>query len=284
LQLITKLFGGSVNQIKTYREFGRSTLLKRNNSLLTKNFFINRKAIVWMSHQDSVTKIPKNFKKIAYTKDSVSTIIANEKRNIYGIQFHPEVTHTERGKIILKNFLFSICKIKKNWKLSNEKNKLIAKIREQVGSNKKVLCALSGGVDSTVVALLLNKAIKKNLKCIMVNTGLMRKNEFEYSSNILRKKYKLNIKIINSNKLFLKRLKNVSDPEKKRKIIGALFIKIFEKEAKKIKNVKFLAQGTLYTDLIESKSATGSKTSKIKSHHNVGGLPKKMNLVLVEPT
>ena len=283
LQLITKLFGGSVNQIKTYREFGRSTLLKRNNSLLTKNFFINRKAIVWMSHQDSVTKIPKNFKKIAYTKDSVSTIIANEKRNIYGIQFHPEVTHTERGKIILKNFLFSICKIKKNWKLSNEKNKLIAKIREQVGNNKKVLCALSGGVDSTVVALLLNKAIKKNLKCIMVNTGLMRKNEFEYSSNILRKKYKLNIKIIHSNKLFLKRLKNVSDPEKKRKIIGALFIKIFEKEAKKIKNVKFLAQGTLYTDLIESKSATGSKTSKIKSHHNVGGLPKKMNLVLVEP-
>ncbi len=283
LQLIAKLFGGKVYQNKKHREFGRSILIQNKNSLLTKNFFKKGKANVWMSHQDSVTKIPKNFIKIASTKNSVLTVIENKRRNLYGIQFHPEVTHTENGKIILKNFLFSICKIKKNWKLGDEKERMITSIKKKVGINKKVLCALSGGVDSTVVALLLNKAIKKNLKCIMVNTGLMRKNEFEYSSNILKKKYKLNIKIIDSSKLFLNKLKNIYDPEKKRKIIGALFIKIFEKEAKKIKNVGFLAQGTLYTDIIESKSATGSKTSKIKSHHNVGGLPKKMNLKLVEP-
>ena len=149
--------------------------------------------------------------------------------------------------------------------------------------NDKVICALSGGVDSSVVALLVNKAIKKNLICIMVDTGLMRKNEFKYSYNIFKKKYKLNVKIIKASKLYLKKLKNISDPEKKRKIIGNLFIKIFEKESRKLKGIKYLAQGTLYPDVIESRSATGSQTSKIKSHHNVGGLPKKMNLKLIEP-
>ena len=149
--------------------------------------------------------------------------------------------------------------------------------------NNKVICALSGGVDSSVVALLVNKAIKKNLICIMVDTGLMRKNEFKYNYKIFKNKYKMNVKLINASKLFLKKLNNISNPEKKRKIIGNLFIKIFEKESKKLKKVKFLAQGTLYPDIIESKSSTGSKTSKIKSHHNVGGLPKKMNLKLIEP-
>ena len=146
-----------------------------------------------------------------------------------------------------------------------------------------MICALSGGVDSSVVALIINRAIKKNLICIMVDTGLMRKNEFKYTYDIFKKKYNLNIKIVNASRIFLKKLKNVTDPEKKRKIIGNLFIKIFEKEAKKYKNVRFLAQGTLYPDVIESRSSTGSKTSKIKSHHNVGGLPKKMNLRLIEP-
>ena len=149
--------------------------------------------------------------------------------------------------------------------------------------NRKVICALSGGVDSSVVALLINKAIKKNLICIIVDTGLMRKNEFKYTYKIFKKKYNLNLKLVNASNIFIKKLKNVSNPEKKRKIIGNLFVKIFEKEAKKIKNVKFLAQGTLYPDVIESRSSTGSKTSKIKSHHNVGGLPKKMNLKLLEP-
>ncbi len=159
---------------------------------------------------------------------------------------------------------------------------MIKQIKE-VTKNKKVICALSGGVDSSVVALLINKAIKKKLICVMVDTGLMRKNEFTETYRIFKKKYKLNVKLINAENIFLRKLKNISDPEKKRKIIGNLFIKIFEKEAKKIKGIKFLAQGTLYPDIIESKSATGSKTSKIKSHHNVGGLPKKMKLNLIEP-
>ena len=175
-----------------------------------------------------------------------------------------------------------ICKIKQKWSATRQKEKIIEQIKQKV-KNKKVLCALSGGVDSSVVALLINRAIKKNLICIMVDTGLMRKNEFKYTYNIFKNKYKLNLKIINASNIFLNKLKNVSDPEKKRKIIGRLFINIFEKEAKKIKDIDFLAQGTLYPDIIESRSSTGSKTSKIKSHHNVGGLPKKMKLKLVEP-
>jgi len=163
-----------------------------------------------------------------------------------------------------------------------KKKNIIQNLKKEVG-NDKVICALSGGVDSSVVAILLSKAIKNNLICIMVDTGLLRKNEFKKSYSLFKKKYKLNIKLINSKNIFLNKLKNVTDPEKKRKIIGNLFIKIFEKEAMKIKNVKYLAQGTLYPDIIESKSSTGSKTSKIKSHHNVGGLPKKMKLKLIEP-
>ena len=282
LQLITKLFGGSIKSSKKKREFGRAILIKKSNSLLTKNFINKNNTLVWMSHQDAVTKLPKNFKAIASTSKSKFTIIENQKKKIYGIQFHPEVTHTKKGKQIFSNFLFLICKIEDKWKISSEKNKLIYNIKKQV-KDDKVICALSGGVDSSVVALLINKAIKKNLICVMVDTGLMRKNEFKYTYNIFKKKYKLNVKLINASKLYLKKLNNVKNPEKKRKIIGNLFIKIFEKEAKKFKGIKYLAQGTLYPDVIESRSATGSKSSKIKSHHNVGGLPKKMNLKLLEP-
>ena len=235
-----------------------------------------------MSHQDSVYKLPIGFSKIASTLQSEIAIIENTKKNIYGIQFHPEVTHTYNGSIIFKNFIFAICKAKKQWKLETEKKRIIQEIKQTVQKNK-VICALSGGVDSSVVALLIHKAIGKNLKCIMVDTGLMRKNEFKMSYKIFKDEYKLNVKIIDASKMFFKRLKNITDPEKKRKIIGNLFIKLFEREAKLFKNVKYLAQGTLYPDIIESRSATGSKTSKIKSHHNVGGLPKKMNLKLIEP-
>ena len=282
LQLITKLFGGSIKSLKKKREFGRAILIKKKNSLLTKNFFDSKKQSVWMSHQDAVIGMPKGFKKIASTADSKLTIIENTLKKIYGIQFHPEITHTNNGKKIFKNFLFLICKIKKRWRIASEKNRLINEIKNTVKKDK-VICALSGGVDSGVVALLINKAIKKNLICIMVDTGLMRKDEFKYSYQIFKKKYKLNIKLINASKIYYKKLKNISDPEKKRKIIGNLFIKIFEKEARKIKNIKYLAQGTLYPDVVESRSATGSQSSKIKSHHNVGGLPKKMNLKLIEP-
>jgi len=281
LQLIAKLFGGKINSSKKKREFGKALIVKKKNSLLTKNFFTSKKT-VWMSHEDAVVKLPKNFKMIASTKNSRLTIIENTKKKIFGVQFHPEVTHTDNGKIIFKNFIFLICKIKKKWNINQQKKRLIDEIKKKV-KEEKVICALSGGVDSSVVALLINKAIKKKLICIMVDTGLMRKNEFKFTYKIFKNKYKLNVKLIDASQIFLKKLKNVSKPENKRKIIGNLFIKIFEKESKKIKNVKFLAQGTLYPDIIESRSSTGSKTSKIKSHHNVGGLPKKMNLKLVEP-
>tara|TARA_B100001248_G_scaffold261116_1_gene251223 strand:+ start:3612 stop:5171 length:1560 start_codon:yes stop_codon:yes gene_type:complete len=281
LQLIAKLLGGKIKSAKKKREFGRAFLIKKKNSLLIKNFF-NSNSSVWMSHEDAVVKLPQKFKIIASTKNSKLTIIENTKEKIYGIQFHPEVTHTNNGKKIFKNFLFLICKVKKKWSINSQKNRLIKEIKKKV-KKEKVICALSGGVDSSVAALLINKAIKKNLICIMVDTGLMRKNEFKNTFKIFKKKYKLNIKLINASNLFLKKLKGISNPEKKRKIIGSLFIKIFEKESKKFKNVKFLAQGTLYPDIIESRSSSGSKTSKIKSHHNVGGLPKKMKFNLLEP-
>ena len=281
LQLIAKIFGGKVKSSKKRREFGRASLFKKHPSLIIKNF-LNKEKTVWMSHEDAVTKLPKNFKKIASTKNSKFTIIENSEDKIYGVQFHPEVTHTENGRQIFKNFLFLICKIKNKWSVVSQKKKLLKEIKDIV-KKEKVICALSGGVDSSVVALLINKAIKKNLICIMVDTGLMRKNEFKQTYKIFKYKYKLNVKLIDASKFFLSKLKNISNPEKKRKIIGNLFIKVFEKESKKYKNIKFLAQGTLYPDIIESKSSSGSKTSKIKSHHNVGGLPKKMNLKLVEP-
>jgi GMP synthase (glutamine-hydrolysing) len=281
LQLIAKLFGGKIRPSKKRREFGRATLFKKQNSLLIKKY-LNKKQTVWMSHEDVVVKLPKNFTTIAYTKSSKFTIIENSKKKIYGVQFHPEVTHTDKGDQIFKNFLFLICKIERNWNVTSQKKRLVEEIKSTV-KNNRVICALSGGVDSSVVALLIYKAIKKKLICIMVDTGLMRKNEFKHTYKIFKKKYNLNVKLIDASKLFLRKLRNVNNPEKKRKIIGKLFIKVFEKESRKYKKIKFLAQGTLYPDIIESRSSTGSKTSKIKSHHNVGGLPKKMNLKLIEP-
>ncbi len=281
-QIISKELGGRVKKSK-FREFGLAEIKKVNNSLLIKNFFNNKNTNnVWMSHADHVSKLPKGFKVVASSKNSKFAIIENNKKKYYGVQFHPEVTHTNKGKILLKNFLFSICKVKKNWLIKHQKLKLIKDVKKQIGDNK-VICALSGGVDSSVVAQLLSKAIGKNLTCIFVNTGLLRKNEENQVVSTFKRKLKINLIYVNAEKEFIHRLINVSDPEKKRKIIGNLFVEIFERYANKMKNIKFLAQGTLYPDLIESKSVTGSQTSKIKSHHNVGGLPKKMKLELVEP-
>ena len=193
LQLIAKIFGGKIKPSKKRREFGRAYILQKRSSLLTKKF-IKSKTSVWMSHEDAVVKLPRKFKIIASTKNSNLTIIENSESKIYGVQFHPEVTHTDNGLQIFKNFLFLICKIKKKWKISSQKNRLIKVIQNLVG-NDKVICALSGGVDSSVVALLINKAIKKNLVCIMVDTGLMRKNEFNYTYNIFKKKISFKCKV-----------------------------------------------------------------------------------------
>ena len=280
-QIISKELGGKVKKSKT-REFGFAKVRRVRNSILTKNFYSNEESTVWMSHADEVTKLPKDFRIIAKSTNSKLCAIENSKKKFYGIQFHPEVTHTKKGKLILKNFVIDICKLKRNWSAKDQKFKIIKEIRNQVG-NSKVICALSGGVDSSVVAKLLSNSIGKKLTCIFVNTGLLRKNEENQVVNTFKKRLKINLIYVNAEKEFLSKLKNISDPEKKRKIIGNLFINIFERYAKKIKNVKFLAQGTLYPDLIESKTVTGSETSKIKSHHNVGGLPKKMKLKLIEP-
>ena len=280
-QILSKNLGGKVKSSKK-REFGRAVLKSISKSTITKNFFKKKTNLVWMSHQDIVSKIPEGFKKIASSTNSKFAIISNEKKKYYGIQFHPEVSHTKNGKILIKNFLFDICEMKRSWNSRKQKEILISKIKKQAGNNK-VICALSGGVDSSVVALLLQKSIKKNLTCIFVNTGLLRKNEEKEVIKTFKKKFKIKLVYINASKLFLKELQGVTSPEEKRKIIGKLFIKLFEKYAKKSKQTKFLAQGTLYPDLIESKTVTGSPSSKIKSHHNVGGLPKKMKLALIEP-
>jgi GMP synthase (glutamine-hydrolysing) len=281
-QIISKELGGKVKQSK-FREFGLVNIKKNKESVLTRNFFNkDGKNNVWMSHSDQVTKLPKNFEKVASSTNSKFCIIQNKYKKFYGIQFHPEVTHTHNGIKLIKNFLFSICKSKKNWSSKKQKEKIIEEIKQQVG-NSKVICALSGGVDSSVVAKIIHKAIGKNLTCIFVNTGLLRKNEEIQVIKTFKQKLKIKLIYVNAKNLFIRKLKKVNDPEKKRKIIGNLFIKIFEKYSKKISNIKYLAQGTLYPDLIESKSVTGSQTSKIKSHHNVGGLPKKMKLKLVEP-
>ena len=234
-----------------------------------------------MSHSDKVIKNPSGFKTIGCSKNTKNAAIYNAKKNIYCLQFHPEVTHTNNGKIIISNFLYEVCDCKKTWTTKNIIKDISSTLKDEVG-DKKVILALSGGVDSTVVAALLNKALPKQLTCVFIDTGLMRKNEVQEVEDNISNKLGIKLVTVNAKSIFFKKLKGVTSPEKKRKIIGETFIRLFEAHAKKIKNIAFLAQGTIYPDIIES-SSKDSKSDVIKSHHNVGGLPKKMKFKLVEP-
>lgn len=278
LQLICYKLNGNVEPSKN-REYGRANISLLKNSALFKD--CANSFTVWMSHGDKVTSIPKGFELTAGSVNSPICAIQNLERKIFGIQFHPEVMHTEYGKQIIQNFVIDICETKADWTTKNFIDDSVQKIRAEVGE-KKVICALSGGVDSTVAAMLVKKAIGDQLKCIHIDTGLMRKNESAQVFKMFRDDLNLDVDLLNGSKLFLERLKGVADPEQKRKIIGKTFIDLFEAEAKKIKGVEFLVQGTLYPDVIESVSVVGNSMT-IKTHHNVGGLPEKMNLNLIEP-
>lgn len=279
MQFMVHAMGGKVKQ-SDKREYGFAELkLKSTRALFDK---VPKKSQVWMSHGDSITDLPDGFVSTAVTDNTPVAAMVHRKKRFYGLQFHPEVAHTLKGKQILKNFLFTICKCKRTWSMKSFAKQTIDEIRQAVG-DRKVILGLSGGVDSSVTALLIHQAIGKNLTCIFVDNGLLRKNEAQKLKQTFKQHLNINIRFVRASKLFLSALKEVTDPEKKRKIIGKIFMDVFESEAKKIKGAEFLAQGTLYPDIIESRSAFGGPTAVIKSHHNVGGLPKRMKLKLVEP-
>lgn len=278
LQLIAQNFNGKVEPADD-REYGKAKISIQNYSSIING--INNNSIVWMSHGDLITKIPDGFSVDATTENTPICVLSNEKLKIYGLQFHPEVAHTEDGKSIIHNFLFNICNITATWTPSNFIKTSIDIIQKQVG-NEKVICALSGGVDSSVAAILMHKAIGDNLICIHIDSGMMRKDESANIVKMFEESYNLNLISIDSSEIFISRLVGVSDPEKKRKIIGSTFIDVFEEESKKLGVVKYLVQGTLYPDVIESVPVKGQSVT-IKTHHNVGGLPEKMNLKLIEP-
>ena len=277
MQLIAQQLGGKVQHSKN-REYGLADIVIKSKSLLYAG--LKNKMPVWMSHGDKLTKLPKGFKVVASSKNCPNATIVNDKGTIYGVQFHPEVHHSPFGKQILDNFLFKVCKVKKDWTMKNYIKDEIARIKKQVGKGK-VLCALSGGVDSSVAAIMMHKAIGKQLVSVYVDHGLQKLGETERVRKIFGKKFGKNLIIVDAKKLFLNKLKGVTEPEQKRKIIGHTFIDVFEKQAKKVKNISFLLQGTIYPDVIES--AKIGKAVTIKSHHNVGGLPEKMKMKLVEP-
>ena len=279
MQFMVHSLGGSV-VMAGKREYGFAALdVKMQNGVLKDT---GKSTKCWMSHGDSIKKLPPGFKVTASTENTEIAAIVSEREKLYGLQFHPEVEHTPLGKQMLRNFLFDICGCRHSWTMKSFAKKAINEIKETVG-DKKVILGLSGGVDSSVTAMLIHKAIRRHLTCIFVDNGLLRKNEMEKLKKILTNNLDINIKFVDAGNMFLNALAGVADPEKKRKIIGKIFMDVFEAEAKKIKGAEFLAQGTLYPDVIESRSAFGGPTAVIKSHHNVGGLPKNMKLKLVEP-
>ncbi|MDI7258289.1 MAG: glutamine-hydrolyzing GMP synthase [Thermodesulfobacteriota bacterium] len=281
MQLISHLLGGEVTYSEK-REYGKVRLVLDQGGKLFKG--VGRKGDrlqVWMSHGDQIRQLPSGFDRIAHSSNTPFAAMEDPQKKIYGLQFHPEVVHTQKGSDLIRNFLFRICDCKDLWTMRSFIEQAMGELRERIGSGK-VICGLSGGVDSTVVALLLHRVIGDRLQCIFVNNGLLRKNEPSQVLHLFRRHFKIPLIYVDAEAHFLKRLKGVTDPEDKRKRIGKEFITIFEREAKKIGGVRYLAQGTLYPDVIESISWKGPSAT-IKSHHNVGGLPEKMRLRLVEP-
>ncbi|MDD4924742.1 MAG: glutamine-hydrolyzing GMP synthase [Dehalococcoidales bacterium] len=279
MQAITHQLGGQVEK-GLKREYGYA-VLHISNTDIPLLAGLPEAITVWMSHSDKIEKMPSGFESLAYTENTPVAVMGNNK-NMYGIQFHPEVVHTPQGKIILENFVYTICGCHGNWTMGNFILDSIEKIKQQVGDGK-VINAISGGVDSSVVATLIHKAIGTQLTCIFVNNGLLRREEAERTLNVFRLNLGMNVIYVDATERFLERLKGVVDPERKRKLIGEEFIKVFEEEAKKLGEVGFLGQGTLYPDVIESTSSISNASVKIKTHHNVGGLPSDMTFKLLEP-
>jgi GMP synthase (glutamine-hydrolysing) len=279
MQFMVAALGGSVKKSRK-REYGFAELKVKAGRTLFKS--VGRSTQCWMSHGDSITSLPAGFKVTGTTDNTPIAAAVDLKRKFYGLQFHPEVEHTPKGKAMIRSFLYDVCNCSKSWTMKSFSKDSINEIQQQVG-DKKVILGLSGGVDSSVAAVLIHQAIGNNLTCIFVDNGLLRKDEALQLKKTLKENLKINIRFVSAKRKFLSALANVTDPEKKRKIIGKVFMDVFDAEARKIKNADFLAQGTLYPDVIESQSVFGGPTSVIKSHHNVGGLPKKMKLKLVEP-
>lgn len=281
-QTMCAQLGGSVEE-SDHREFGRAYVdVVEDCDLFHGVWDVGAKEQVWMSHGDKVTALPDGFRAVAKTDGAPFAAIANDEKHFYGVQFHPEVVHTPHGAKLIENFTHKVCGCSGDWTMGKFREEEIAKVREQVGDGQ-VICGLSGGVDSSVVAVLLHEAIGEQLTCVFVDTGLMRKGEAEEVLTLFRDHYNIRLVHRDASDLFLGKLEGETDPEKKRKIIGATFIDVFEEEAGNIGGADFLAQGTLYPDVIESVSFTGGPSVTIKSHHNVGGLPERMNMKLVEP-
>ena len=279
MQTLAEQMGGHVISVDQ-KEFGHSELEVVSESLMFKN--LDKKINVWMSHGDQVQDLPDEFNLVASTKTAPIAAMEHKSLPIYAIQFHPEVTHTDNGKKILENFIFNICNASTDWKMDDLISQRIEEIKDQV-QDKKVLLGLSGGVDSSVTATLLHKAIGKKLTCVFVDNGLLRKGEADQVMQTFKENMNLNVIKSDSAEIFLRHLKDIEDPEQKRKVIGRTFIDVFDAEAIKLKDINFLAQGTIYPDVIESSGSESSEARVIKSHHNVGGLPEEMKLDLVEP-
>lgn len=279
MQLMAYLLGGRVGRTKKC-EYGHAELIVDKKGRFFSGW--RKREKVWMSHGDQVLLLPKDFVKLAHTKNSRIASMCNPEKKLYGVQFHPEVVHTPKGMVIFKNFLYKIADLKANWTMKSFVKEAVKDIRNKV-KDEKVVLGLSGGVDSSVAAVLLHKAIGRKLHCIFVDNGLLRKGEKEEVIRIFKKHFHMNLHVVDAEERFLKKLTGVADPERKRKIIGREFIRVFEKEARRLGRVNFLGQGTIYPDVIESVSAKGGPSSTIKTHHNVGGLPRKMGFKLVEP-